>query len=690
MKVLIAEDSNVARHMLKAALTNWGYEVVSTCDGQQAWNAIQTDDSLRLVILDWMMPGMDGVDLCHRIREQKTEHYIYVILLTVKDGRDCLVEGMQAGADDFLTKPFDAEELEQRLRAGRRIVELQDQLLATQETLRVRAMHDTLTGILNRGAIIERLTQELDRGRRCESRVSVVMVDLDHFKRINDTYGHQRGDEILLLAAESLCDSVRIYDSVGRYGGEEFLVVLPGVDTEQAAVIAERMRSGLTKNSVKIADDEVTVTASLGVATTDEACDVAGDALIFAADAAMYRAKSEGRNRVCQDGVGCTSPTVAVTMPPIQGHRERILVVSDDNQTRELITRWLTAIGYTCAQVENGDAAMEYLRENEVHAVTMDLSIPRKDVMNLLADFKMSYPNTEVVMITDLSDTKAAIEALTRGACGYLIKPIDREQVVFQVVKALERRQLMLEKGQYTHQLETRVRQQTLQVRQAHEETILRLSSASMFRDEETGEHLRRVGLSSELMANTLSWSPIEVEKIRMAAPMHDVGNIGIPDAILKKPGKLTDKEFEVMKTHTTIGAQMLDGSESQMLQMAQEIALAHHERWDAAGYPHGLAGPDIPESARIVAIVDVYDALRHDRVYRPAMPEEQVLKIISKGCGRHFDPDLLSDFFSVLPEMRRIAEENPDTQNHTTTTVPLFNLPLTDNPRVEPASIVQ
>jgi putative two-component system response regulator len=187
------------------------------------------------------------------------------------------------------------------------------------------------------------------------------------------------------------------------------------------------------------------------------------------------------------------------------------------------------------------------------------------------------------------------------------------------------------------------------------------LVTAAGCRDEETGGHIRRTGLFSEVLALAAGWSPAEAEQLRMAAPMHDVGKIGIPDAILRKPGKLTPQEFELMKQHTTIGARMLHGSNSPVLQLAEKIALSHHERWDGQGYPQGLAGEAIPEAARILAIVDVYDALSHDRVYRSALPDDELMSILQAGQGTHFDPGLLATFFTVLEPIRSIAEQHPD-----------------------------
>jgi putative two-component system response regulator len=250
---------------------------------------------------------------------------------------------------------------------------------------------------------------------------------------------------------------------------------------------------------------------------------------------------------------------------------------------------------------------------------------------------------------------------LTHGAIAYLIKPASREELTLHARRALERRQLVINDRKYRQRLEQQVREHTVAIRRAHEETIYRLLTASLWRDEETGTHLRRTGLFSEVLARAAGWSAAEAENLRFAAPMHDVGKIAIPDAILRKPGKLFLEEFEIMKQHTIFGAEMLAGSGIPMLQMAQEIALNHHERWDGEGYPAGLAGNAIPESARIVAIVDVYDALTHDRVYRRAMPEEQAMTIMQRGAGRHFDPLLLSLFFLHLPEISRIAQAVPD-----------------------------
>lgn len=336
------------------------------------------------------------------------------------------------------------------------------------------------------------------------------------------------------------------------------------------------------------------------------------------------------------------------------------LLVGQDRSMLACLGTWVSGVGYRCIEADGAPSAMDWLQQNEIHVVLLE--IPSRDCpgMQFLAEIKRRWPDIEVIVVA-VETSLTATEATDRGAYGYLATPVRHADVIFLVQKALDRRKLVLEKRHYARSLEEKIREQRTAVRRAHEETILRLVSASRYRDEETGAHVKRVGLYCEAFAETLGWPEDEVDNLRMAAPMHDLGKIGIPDAILKKPGRLAPEEFAVMKTHTMIGAKMLEGSESAVLQMAMEIALCHHEWWDGSGYPRGLKQLEIPEPARIVSIVDVYDALTHRRIYHAAMPEDQALDVMNQGCGTHFDPFLFSVFLALMPEVRRIARENPD-----------------------------
>ena len=295
--VLIAEDDPMYRKILTTWLEKWGYRVHVAKDGADAWEMLQHDSAPELLILDWIMPGIDGPELCRRIRASSPAPYQYILLVTAKNETDDVVTGLEAGADDYLTKPFDQNELRARLRVGKRILTLQDDLIESREKLRFQATHDELTGILNRRALLEKMQQEVNRVHLDGGKTGILMLDLDHFKKINDTHGHLIGDEVMKEVARRIRQVARSYDMIGRYGGEEFLVVLPNCDKNQSLVTAERIRLSISDLPIQAGDIVINVTASVGVATT-ETGRTRSNELLALADAAMYEAKRAGRNRV--------------------------------------------------------------------------------------------------------------------------------------------------------------------------------------------------------------------------------------------------------------------------------------------------------------------------------------------------------------------------------------------------------
>ncbi len=298
MRILLADDDQVSRRILQETLFRWGFYVTAAADGLEAWDLLQAEDAPRLAILDWMMPGMDGVEVCRKVRNNLSGPYIYILLLTSKKEKEDIVKGMAAGADDYVSKPFDPQELQMRLKAGKRIVELQAKLLKAQHDLQHMATHDSLSGLYNRPAILEILSRELNRASREDLNTGVIIADIDNFKSINDTLGHVAGDAILREVARRLRSNIRAYDSVGRYGGEEFLLVLPNCKGDGAREIAERLRKAVCHDPVRLLEGTVRATLSLGVTT----CTPSGleqlEAIIRIADGALYKAKAAGRNRV--------------------------------------------------------------------------------------------------------------------------------------------------------------------------------------------------------------------------------------------------------------------------------------------------------------------------------------------------------------------------------------------------------
>ncbi len=298
MRVLIADDDMVSRSVVKALLTKWGYEVLEAEDGNQAWDILKEKDSPRLVLIDWMMPGMAGLELSRRLRQLDDNTYHYVILLTGRNSKEDIIDGLDAGADDYITKPFVAQELEVRLRVGSRILALQQSLQEALEKQSYQARHDPLTGILNHREILNILEKEINRSERQGNSLAVIMGDLDYFKKVNDTYGHVAGDAVLVEVANRMRHNIRTYDSIGRYGGEEFLLVLPNCAAQEAMLIANRILDNISKEPVMFNSTPIPITISLGLAVKEVGEILATADLVQAADTALYQAKKNGRNRI--------------------------------------------------------------------------------------------------------------------------------------------------------------------------------------------------------------------------------------------------------------------------------------------------------------------------------------------------------------------------------------------------------
>jgi diguanylate cyclase (GGDEF)-like protein len=298
-RVLLVEDSAVFQRLISNHLRDWGFEVVVANDGLQAWTLLQQPNSPSLALMDWVMPKMDGIEVCKKLRERPSwETYVYTVLLTGKDGQADLLKAMEAGADDYLVKPFDELELKARLMVGRRILDLHDELISAREAMRHAATHDSLTGLLNRKEALGALRLELSRAKRDKSPVTVMLADLDHFKAVNDECGHIFGDEMLRELGQRWRGTIRDYDCVGRYGGEEFLFVLPGCDLTNALIRADQIRKCVSDKPVRKNGTERRASVSVGVAVSQGLGEGEAESVLHQADIGLYEAKRKGRDRV--------------------------------------------------------------------------------------------------------------------------------------------------------------------------------------------------------------------------------------------------------------------------------------------------------------------------------------------------------------------------------------------------------
>jgi two-component system cell cycle response regulator len=299
VKILLADDDPVSRRLMERMLQRSGYEVITVENGRQAAQELSTPGGPRLALIDWMMPELDGPSVCCEVRNKLDGAYVYILLLTSRQSSEDIVRGLEAGADDYLTKPCHPAELKARLHTGRRILQLEDNLVEAREEMRFKATHDALTSLWDRGAILALLRSELSRSTREHSSVSVLLCDIDHFKQINDIHGHQAGDEVLEEVSSRLLDAVRLHDAVGRYGGEEFLIVLNGCGREDLKERAEQARRAISAAAFLTNHGSISVSMSVGAITIegwDKSLPI--EPFLKDADDALYRAKAAGRNRV--------------------------------------------------------------------------------------------------------------------------------------------------------------------------------------------------------------------------------------------------------------------------------------------------------------------------------------------------------------------------------------------------------
>jgi len=339
----------------------------------------------------------------------------------------------------------------------------------------------------------------------------------------------------------------------------------------------------------------------------------------------------------------------------------KILIVDDEENVRILVGRIVAGEGYAFETAAGADEALAKLAGEEYSLLISDINMPGHDGIYLLQAARRQYPDLAVIMVTAVDNRLTAKETLDLGAYGYVIKPFERNALVINIFNALRRRELEIASRHHSEELEGLVQQRTAELWQSRDETIQKLAKAAEFRDNETAQHTVRVGEYCFILARGMGLDDTYCERIRAAAPLHDVGKIGIPDQILLKPGRLTPEEFDVIKTHSEIGYRILGDSISEVLNLGGVISLSHHEKYNGKGYPNALAGEAIPLVGRIVAICDVFDALTSKRVYKEAMTVEQAVVVIKEERGQHFAPDLVDLFVANLAAMVAVRDKFSD-----------------------------
>ncbi len=837
-RVLVVDDDPSTLLLTRRQLESSGYEVLTASNGAEAMRIVLTEGP-KLVVSDWLMPEMNGMELCRAIREHEGAGFVYIIILTAVSDEDRLVEAFDAGADDFVVKPASKKELVARLRAGLRIVNLERDLAAStrevhlqnaqlaivNDKLNTMAITDELTGLLNRRAALDRLREEWAANVRQGRPMSCISLDIDHFKSINDTHGHDTGDLVLREIAKTLRTATRLGEAVCRMGGEEFLVICPSATIEMACRAAERLRCAVEKRVISSRDLQLHVTISLGVAERTAAMEQVDD-LLKAADDALYVAKRTGRNRVHEAGMPLPGAT-KTPKPAGDTNATRETAVQADEPTHLLVvTRGAVAdvIGpvplpedqFETVHARDADEALRRLAKRPADVIFIAKTRSTSESAELIGKLRAHGRHRLVPTLAGCegSADDAVALATALDADEYITLPARREELILRlrVLADLSRTRRALSDGnefrgeqavalgmllEYSHNLATETEMDAILDRTVHtlgflsrcrrvciltpdenreklrvarvigydgvesdtiesshleplqrvlntlqplvlnespgrldprfqgspllgtlplvvaplstsgvtvgaavlsgrigrepfkpldleyiefvthiaasavhglvtrrardearDSIVIALGKLAEYRDNDTGEHVDHVTQYCLILADALRRRPefsavineSFIADLRKAAPLHDIGKVGIPDNILLKPGRLTPDEMAIMRQHCQIGADCIRSVMARtpgagFLRMAVEIAWSHHEWWDGNGYPKGLAGEDIPLSARIAALADVYDALRMKRPYKDAMSHAQAREIIVANAGRQFDPRIVEAF---------------------------------------------
>ena len=523
--------------------------------------------------------------------------------------------------------------------------EAEEKLQETTESYRAKLYHDVLTGTYNR-----RYYEDI--ASRIVGPTGIALIDVDDFKICNDTYGHYAGDMALETAANAIRSCIRESDLLIRYGGDEFLLVLPGIPGDILQTKLEQIRTAAQMASVPGYSH---FRLSLSIGGTIQAITDPMENAVRRADRLMYQAKCR-KNAVTVEVPGCS-----LTAPEkLLQEKSQILLV-DDSKLNRMILAEILGDGYHILEAENGQECLEKLRAEagNIALVLLDINMPVMDGFEVLKAMNANHTIEDIpVIMISSEDSDAAIRrSYELGASDYVNRPFDARIVYRRVTNTIK---LYAKQRRLVQMVSDQIR-----ARENNTDMLVGvLSHIVEFRNGESGAHVRHIRIITELLLHRLleissrySITAEQQDMIPLASALHDIGKIGIDEKILNKPGKLTPEEFEVIKTHSMLGAQILydldNFSEQPLLQTAYEIARWHHERWDGRGYPDGLKGDEIPISAQLVSLADVYDALTSERCYKKAFSHEKAMQMILNGeCGA-FNPLLLQCLTNIQSDLK-------------------------------------
>lgn len=693
---MIIDDDVATVEIIQRYLASAGFtRFIKVSDSSNALDTVVAEQP-DIVLLDLIMP-VNGVRILEQIRKREDTFRIPVLTLTSNHDETTRSNLLNLGANDFLQKPVHANELVARVRNALSTKIAFDQLAIRSAQLQADVLQDSLTGLANRRAFDFELNRKMIEWERQRTPIALLLIDIDHFKMVNDHFGHQAGDTVLKAVAEIIRKTTRRMDLPCRIGGEEFAVILPVTRICESNQAAERIRSNIEEAFVRTSAATIRVTVSLGVANALKGDDAK---LIFRrADSALYASKQRGRNCATlhdgTQGVAIESANTPVeevcdekqNSVEVNINASSVMIIDDEPSTVAIVRAFLKQGGFErLSTLTEPTQAFDRILDNRPDLVLLDFRMPGMDGIEILKQMRGSEQTRSipVIFLTSSTETKVKVDALNLGANDFLHKPVNASELLARVRNTLMAKAHVDLLAGYSAKLEHEVQLRTQQLVASRREAIQCLARAAEIRDDKTGQHVLRVGRYAAIIAKELGFSGEQIVDLEHAAQLHDVGKIGVPDAILNKPDRLTSEEFEAIKDHCCAGSRIirvdstsesnssenqiggfLDECSSPVMRLAALVAESHHEKWDGTGYPRGLKGEEIPIEGRITAICDVFDAVSTSRPYKKAYPLERCFQIIREGDGTHFDPQVVKAFFHCQAEILDAFQRYSDLANN-------------------------
>jgi len=659
-RILIIDDDTSTLLELASILRS-DYKIYTMKDGESALEKVG-EIKPDLILLDIIMPEMSGFDVLKKLKESELTKYIPVIFITVETDREIEIKGLSEGAVDYVHKPLNKSLV--KLRINHQI-----QLLNQFRKIEHLSMSDHLTGLPNRRSFEMKIAEEWDRASRDQTPLSVIMVDIDHFNKYNEKYGHQQGDTALEMISKLFLGVLkRPGDFAARWGGEEFIILLPNTITQGAYDVAETVRQHVEDMIIPAYNGAVTrLTVSAGVNTRAPGQGSTIEKFISWTDMALYTAKNRGRNRV-----SVFEMPSEIEKEELSEAKQNIIFIVDDNETNLTVAEDSLAKYYKVIALPSAAKMFEALTKFTPDLILLDVEMPEMngfEAMKLLKDDE-KYADIPIIFLTGLSDAESEAYGIELGAVDFIMKP-------FTEPVLLNRMKLHLSIDEVVRERTRQLAHRTEQLARRSEE-LERLKNGIVFtladlvesRDSNTGGHIDRTSIYMNILVDAMMEQGVYDDKMKdwdldsvvSSARLHDIGKISIPDSVLNKPDKLTFEEFDIIKTHPSAGKRMIEQmiertGDAVFLENAMLFAEYHHEKWDGTGYPNNLKGTEIPLHGRIMAVIDVYDALVSDRPYKKAFDHDKAVSIIIEDAGSHFDPKIAEIFNEVKDKIKEAKD---------------------------------